>query len=334
MSQDVQPCPDISGLGAAPCKQSRWTADCIPDLSGKRYLITGGAGGLGMATASALVDHGASCIIADIDAEAGKAAAGRLSNAQYCPLDLADLSAVEKLARHICAQDKPLDGLINIAGIIPPAQRRVTKDGFELAMGLGFMGHFALTLHLMPALRASDAARVVNISSITQAWGHVLLEDLQAERRYVPNRVYAATKLACLMFGLELHERLQAVGSTVQSMVAHPGIARTQIGQERRQQRRGLRDRAEDAAQALAMRFFGQSAEQGALPILFAATAQVAEGGGFYGPDGIGQFSGYPVNVKPSKSALDPALRGQLWQLSERLTGVAFDFATGQARRV
>lgn len=322
----IAPCPDLSGMSAVPAGKSHWTADRIPDLSGRRYLITGGAGDLGRATAQALAERGAQTLLADINPAAGRAAADAIQSSSFYLLDLADLDAVTRFSQYLCEERRPLDGLINIAGIIPPVQRHTTRNGLELTMAVNMLGHFAMTAQLLPVLLASASPRVVSISSITQAWGRLDFNDLQFERRYIPNKVYAATKLACLMFGLALHDRAQATGSRLMSVVAHPGIARTRIGQERRLQERGLRDRVEDWAQAVAMRVFGQSASQAVNPILFAAVGKEAVSGGFYGPDGFGQFSGNPVAVRACSHARDPQARCQLWQAAEKLTGQTFAY--------
>lgn len=327
---DISPadvCPDPSGLGI-PVSAKHWTPDNIPDLTGQTALVTGGAGGLGLATARVLAQHGARVIIADINREAGTAAADALGAlAEYRSLDLADLQAIQQFSMQFADNYSALDILINIAGIYPPTQRKTTRDGFELKFGLNHLGHFALTGHLLPVLLRTSSPRVVSISSITQAYGRIRFDDLQAEKQYQPQKVYSQTKLACLMFGLELQQRARRAGSHLQSMVAHPGIARTHIGAERKTQpHTHITDWLEDFAQATVMRLFGQSAEEGAWPILFAATSDHAVGGGFYGPSGFGQFAGYPRQVKPSKAACDAAQRRRLWDLSEQATGVTYLF--------
>ncbi|MGB1580505.1 MAG: SDR family NAD(P)-dependent oxidoreductase [Nevskiales bacterium] len=313
-------CPDISGLGS-PATGPHWTARDIPDLSGQRALVTGGAGGLGIATAKALLEHGAEVIIADVNADAAQAVAAQYAACEYRPLNLGQLQSLPVFAEPLL--QRPLDLLINLAGIYPPAQRAETVDGLERAMAINFWGHFALTACLLPALQQAEAARVVSVSSITQAWGKLDFANPQTNRRYQADQVYGSSKLACLMFGLELHDRARAAGIAVQSMVAHPGIAQTSLGVERKQQPRGLRARMEDAAQAFAMRFFGQAPAQGALPILYAATAPQASSGEFYGPHGLGQFSGYPVPVRPSKTALNKQNREQLWRWAENASGTS-----------
>lgn len=294
-------------------------------------LVTGAAGGLGLATAKALAAHRARVILADLNRAGGEAAAESIRYSQpnarveYQPLDLADLAGIRRFADTLAEAGQPLDLLINIAGILPPLQRASTRDGFELKFGINYLGHFALTGWLLESLLRSPRPRVVSISSIVQARARIDFDDLQAERRYAPQRVYGQAKLACLMFGLELHDRARAAGSPLTSTIAHPGIARTGIGSDRKTQRhRRLRDWMEDAALAAAMRWFGQSPAEGALPILYAATAPEAASGRFYGPGGFGQFAGHPEAVRPSKTAQDKALRQRLWRLSEELTGVRY----------
>lgn len=329
---NIETCPDMSGLSAPVETGADWTLKDIPDLTGKSALITGGAKGLGLATARALVQHGANILIVDVNAEAGESAATELralapgATVLFSCLDLADLSAIRSFSEWLLGAHPDINLLINNAGIYPPARRTETRDGFELTLAISVLGHFALTADLLPVMARNPQARVVTVSSITQAWGRLALDDFQSELSYVPNKVYARTKLASLMFGLELHARARAAGASFQSMVAHPGIARTTIGSERKAFKRGFRDRLEDGAQALAMRFFGQPVEQGALPILYAATSGSVEGGGFYGPNGFGQFSGAPVPVEPCRAARDESLRAQLWSRCEELTGSHYDF--------
>jgi NAD(P)-dependent dehydrogenase (short-subunit alcohol dehydrogenase family) len=310
---------------------TKWTEADIPDLHGKRALVTGAASGLGFATAAALARKGAHVIVADRNVEGGKAAVERIrelapgASVEFKALDLADLSFIRRFAKEVVQTGAALDVLINNAGILPPLQRATTRDGFELKFGINHLGHFALTGLLLDALLRSPAPRVVSISSLVQAYGRIDFDDLQAEHRYEPQRAYNQAKLACLAFALELNSRSAALRSKLISLAAHPGVARTAIGDNRRQeQSKRLRDRLEYMAMKGAMKFFGQSSDRGALPILYAATSPDAVGGGFYGPNGTGQMSGYPKRVKPSASALDPVIREQLWSISERLTNVNY----------
>lgn len=309
---------------------ARWTEADVPDLSGRRALVTGAASGLGFETARALAAHGAQVLLADRNAEGGREAVERIQKlspgalVEFRALDLANLEFVRRFAAETTER---IDILVNNAGILPSLQRRTSADGFELAFGIGQLGHFALTGLLLPQLSRSAAPRVISTSSIVQAYGQIDFDDLQAVKAYEPQRAYNQTKLATLMFALELHERAHQAGSRLQSLAAHPGIARTTLGDTRMQEPpRRLRDRAERWSYNAAMRWFGQPPSQGALPLLYAAAASEATGGGFYGPDGFQQFSGYPVRVQPSKTAQDSAARQRLWARSEELTGIRYVF--------
>ena len=311
----------------------RWTESDVPALTGKRALVTGAASGLGYETAAALARHGAEVIVADRNVDGGHTAVARInaagpeSPALFKVLDLADLAAIRQFAADLSADGRPLDILVNNAGILPPLERRTTRDGFELKFGINHLGHFALTGLLLPALLRSPWPRVVTVSSLVQAWGKIHFDDLQLERHYEPQRAYNQAKLACLMSALELQARCEAAGCRLQSIAAHPGVARTSIGDSRKgQPRKHLQDRLADLAFNLTMRYLGQPQERGALPVLYAAVAPDAAGGAFYGPDGLGQTSGYPTRVKPSRAALNADARRRLWEISEQLTGVRYRF--------
>lgn len=292
-----------------------------------RALVTGAASGLGLALSRALAARGWHVILADRNVEGGAAAAASLrdagpkASAEFRALDLASLADVRRFAAE--HGDTPLDLLVNNAGILPPLQRATTADGFELAFGIALLGHHALTALLLPALKRAHAPRVVTTTSLVQAWGRIDFEDLQAQARYEPQRAYDQSKLAMLMFALELDARARAAGLTLQSLAAHPGIARTAIGAARAAEPpRRLRDRAELWALKAAMKFAGQSAADGAQPLLHAATAADARGGEFYGPGGFAQWRGAPKRVTPGKAAQDAQARARLWEAAERLTGI------------
>ena len=301
------------------------------DLHGRRALVTGAASGIGYETAAALAERGANVILVDRNEVGGAAALLAIrarapaAQVEFRALDLADLSRIERFTATLCDQGQPLDILANIAGILPPVRRATTRDGFELKFGINVLGHYALTGRLLPLLLQAPAPRVVNVSSLVQKTGRIHFDDLQAERRYEPQRAYGQAKLACLMLAMELHERARAAGSTLQSLAAHPGVARTAIGSDRRQQTgQRWRDRLEEQAQALVFRWLGQPAAAGALPILHAAASPEAVSGGFYGPDGFGECRGAATAVTPSKAARDGAARRRLWDCCEQLTGVAY----------
>jgi NAD(P)-dependent dehydrogenase (short-subunit alcohol dehydrogenase family) len=279
--------------------------------------------------AAALAARGMHVTIADRNHAAGVAAAARIRAAapaaavEFRPVDLASLAQVRAFADALLADGQPLDLLVNNAGILPSLSRRTSADGFELAFAIAHLGHFALTVRLLPALARAAAPRVVGVTSLVQAWARIDFDDLQAEHRYEPQRAYDQSKLAALMFALELDARARAAGLALASLAAHPGVARTGIGDARlREPPRRLRDRLELWAFRAAMAWIGQPAAAGAQAILHAATAADARGGEFYGPGGFQQWRGAPARVRPSKAARDARARTRLWELSERLTGV------------
>ncbi len=298
-----------------------------------RAIITGAARGLGLETARQLARQGWRVILADRDAVAGEAAAQQIrrdgGRAEFRLLDLADLSAIREFADRECSGGQSLELLINNAGILPPMQRAETRDGFELEFGIAHLGHYALTGLLLPQLLHAPAARVVSISSISHPGGHLDFDDLAFQRRYNGTRTYAATKLACLLFAQELQRQAQAHGNPLLSVAAHPGVARTALADGwQGEQRRGLRLRAELLAYHLFIRLFGRSAAQGAVPLVHAATHPQVTGGGYYGPCGWGQVYGPPGPVRPAPKALDPEMAARLWEASEWLTGVRYDWGT------
>ena len=306
----------------------------LPDPRGaprsRRVLVTGAASGIGLETSLQLAAHGDHIIVADRNVAGGEAAVRRIveagGSAEFRELDLADLSRIRAFAADEVARDRRLDVLINNAGLLPPMRRATTRDGFELEFGVAHLGHFALTGLLLPALARSERPRVVSVSSIAHAQGELDLGDLQYERGYSSSRSYSRTKLACLMFALELHRRATARGGTLISVAAHPGISRTPIAAGWEQEdRRRLRDRLERFGYRLSMLLFSQTAAEGARSIAFAATEPAVTGGGYYGPTGFGQMGGRPGAVQPSRRALDAGLAARLWETSERLTGVHYE---------
>lgn len=306
-----------------------WIDANLPSLAGKRALVTGAASGLGLETALGLARRGAQIVVADRNAEGGRAAVERIrkagGTAEFLPLNLADLAAVREFAQSFNARVQPLDLLINNAGILPPLQRATTRDGFELKFGINVLGHFALTGLLLPSLRRSAQARVVWVSSLVHRRAKLDFGDLNAERSYLHQRAYDQAKLACLVLAMELHERARTAGWPLTSLAAHPGIARTAIGDSRRGQRRlSVLDHLADFGFWIAMRYLSQPQELGALPILQAAAVADAVGGEFYGPAGFGEMRGLPCRVPASAPALDAATRQRLWAVCEQFTGVHY----------
>jgi NAD(P)-dependent dehydrogenase (short-subunit alcohol dehydrogenase family) len=295
----------------------------------RRVLVTGAASGIGLETAAALAARGDHVILADRNLAGGQAALRRIleagGRAELRELDLADLARIRAFAAEELARGEPLDVLVNNAGLLPPMLRATTRDGFELEFGVAHLGHFALTGLLLPALERSPRPRVVSVASIAHARGRIDLDDLQSERRYASSSAYASTKLACLMFALELHRRASAAGSRLISVAAHPGVSKTPIAAGwQREGRRRLRDRLELLGYHASMRLFAQTAAEGAASLVYAATDPGVVGGGYYGPTGFGQMGGPPGPVRPKRRALDEALAARLWEASERLTGVRY----------
>jgi NAD(P)-dependent dehydrogenase (short-subunit alcohol dehydrogenase family) len=308
---------------------AKWTSEQIPDQHGRTAVVTGANSGLGLSVALELVRHGAHVVLACRDLTKG-AQAQRAIEAQVpvdakhelALLDLADLASVKAFAEDFSAAGHPgLDLLINNAGVMAPP-RRQTKDGFELQFGTNVLGHFALTAHLIGAMEGRPDARVVTVSSNAHKMGRINFEDLQSERGYSRWRAYGQSKLADLMFALELDRRLRAAGSETKSVAAHPGYAAT-----------NLQTAAPPLLDALVMRvtnlLVAQSADMGALPLLYAATEPGVEGGAYVGPDGIGEFRGHPHLATPTSSARDEEVAKRLWETSEELTGVRFELGAG-----
>jgi NAD(P)-dependent dehydrogenase (short-subunit alcohol dehydrogenase family) len=306
----------------------QWCEHNLPDLAGKRALVTGAASGLGFETAAGLAARGAQVILADRNVEGGKAAVARIriqspgASVEFRALDLADLAQIRRFGEALNAEGAALDIVVNNAGIQPPLARRTTQDGFELKFGINVLGHYALNGQLIPALLRAKAPRVVWVSSLVHRHATIDFDDLNAERSYEPQRAYNQAKLACLMLAMELHQR---AGGRIAGVAAHPGVARTALGDARSAEKnKRLRDYFEAAAFWMAMHWFSQEPDRGALPILYAAAADGVRSGEFFGPDGFGEMAGAPQAVKLSKPATDAAQRQRLWTECERLTGVTY----------
>jgi NAD(P)-dependent dehydrogenase (short-subunit alcohol dehydrogenase family) len=287
----------------------RWTVTDVPDQSGRTIVVTGANSGLGEASARALAAHRAHVVLACRNIAKGEAAAARMTgDVEVRALDLADLASVRSFA----AATDSFDVLINNAGVMAVPFAR-TADGFELQMGTNFLGHFALTGLLLPKI----TERVVSISSPAHRLGRLVLDDLNWERRrYRRWPAYAQSKLADLMFAYELHRRLVRNGSALRSIAAHPGYAATAL--------QGHAHRLEDRVIAVGNRVVAQSADQGALPMLYAATMPDVSGGEYFGPDGWAEMRGQPTRVRSSRRSMDVETAGRLWACAEQLTGVTF----------
>src|SRR3954469_23357809 len=294
-----------------------WTTADIPDLGGRRAVVTGANSGLGFQIARELALHGASVVLAVRDVGRGEEAARRIEAAdvEVRRLDLADLSSVREFAGGFSGG---LDLLVNNAGVMA-LPRRTTKDGFEMQLGTNHLGHFALTGLLLPELLKKPPARVVTMSSGSHAMGRVNFDNLQGERRYQRWLAYGQSKLANLLFAFELARRAALADADLTSVAAHPGYAATNL------QTQGARMEGSRVKELLANagnRLFAQSDAQGALPALYAATMPDVIGGEYFGPDGHSGMRGHPTRAHTTKAARDPELAARLWAVSEELTGV------------
>ena len=313
-----------------------WTPQEMPSQTGRRAIITGANSGIGYFAAEELARKGAHVLLACRDQARGDAALCRLrqavpnASAEMVLLDLASLASVRQFAAAELDRNLPLDLLINNAGVMAPRKRLQTRDGFELQFGTNVLGHFALTALLFPALmRAAESQleppRVVTLASIAHKRGRLNLDDLQSTKNYSPMGAYQQSKLANLMFALELDRRLSAAtpaASRIVSVGAHPGVANTnlfQVGEY-------------SAVERLVRRGFGvaigallNSEAEGALATLYAATAPRVESGGYYGPLGFQEMRGTAVGTALiSSQALDEPVAAKLWSACEELTHIRF----------
>lgn len=303
---------------------NRWTADDMPDLSGKTVVVTGGNSGIGYEAALQFARKGARVVLACRDAGKADAACAAIRAAhpaaavEAMTLDLASLASVRAFAAAFLEAHRELHVLCNNAGVMALPPRR-TADGFEMQFGTNHLGHFALTGLLLDRLLATAGARVVTVSSTAHRLGKIRFEDLNWDRGYGKWRAYGQSKLANLQFAYELQRRLEHAGAAVLSTACHPGWAATNL-QLAGPQMEG--STVLETLAGLANRLMGQSAAMGALPTLYAATAQDVRGGDYYGPDGPGESWGYPKRVDSSARSHDRDTAGRLWQVSEELTGV------------
>jgi NAD(P)-dependent dehydrogenase (short-subunit alcohol dehydrogenase family) len=294
-----------------------WTAADLPSQKGRIFIVTGANSGLGLPTARALAEAGAHVVLAVRDVAKGETVAASIAgDTEVRRLDLADLASVRAFAD---AWQGDVDVLINNAGVMRTPERR-TADGFELQIGTNHLGHFALTNLLLR--HVTD--RVVTVSSGAHRGGSISLDDLNWQRRrYQRWAAYQQSKLANLLFTLELQRRLTAAGSPIRALAAHPGYAATNL---QFRSERGIEDRV----MGLANRFFAQTDEAGARPTLFAAS-QDLPGASYVGPDGFAEQRGYPTLVGRTAAASDVEMAKRLWTLSEELTGVGFPLASAQS---
>ncbi|WP_431040594.1 oxidoreductase [Streptomyces sp. P1-3] len=287
-----------------------WNATHLPDLSGRTAVITGANSGLGIITAQALARAGMHVVLAVRDPDRGRTAAATVTGStEVRRLDLADLASVRQFA---ASWQGPLDVLINNAGVMMLPQRQ-TKDGFEMQFGTNHLGHFALTNLLLPHI----TDRVVTLASIAhRRIGAIDFDDLHHTRGYDPTRAYAQSKLANLLFTLELQRRLTLAGSPVRALAAHPGWASTNLQGH-------VGNPLARLSLLIGNKLMAQAPEAGALPTLYAATHDLP-GACYVGPKGFAELRGTPTLVGRSPAASDPEAAKRLWTMSEELTGTTF----------
>ncbi|MDO8186253.1 oxidoreductase [Conexibacter sp. JD483] len=300
---------------------SDWTAERIPDQSGRLAIVTGANSGIGLEAAKQLARHGAEVVLAVRNAQKGDEALRQIrafapgATVSQSALDLADLDSVRAFAARVRDERERIDLLINNAGVMVPP-KRAAAGPFELQFATNHLGHFALTGLLLDRVEPT-AGRVVTVSSTAHRLGRINFDDLQSERKYSRWRAYGQSKLANLLFTFELDRRLRAAGSQVRATAAHPGYSNTHL-------QTAVAGGADRALMRITNPLFAQDAAAGALPTLFAAVADVP-GGSFAGPDGFAEQRGKPKLVKARPAAHDEQVAARLWSVSEQLTGVTFD---------
>jgi len=298
----------------------KWTAADVPDQSGRIAIVTGANSGLGYDTAAILADKGAHVVLAVRNLDKGKEAVDRIKAASpnavvaLQQLDLSSLDSVRKAADELGAAHPRIDLLINNAGVMYVPTREITKDGFEMQFGTNHLGHFALTGLLLDNMLSVDGSRVVTVSSV----GHRLLarihfDDPHLQRKYNRVEAYGQSKLANLMFTYDLQRRLKLKGVPTVALAAHPGFSDTELMRY-----------LPDFIPNFVWKIGTQPADKGALPTLRAATDPGAQGGQYYGPDGLGEVKGSPKVVASSAQSRNEELQRRLWTMSEELTGVTY----------
>ncbi|OBJ62329.1 SDR family oxidoreductase [Mycobacterium sp. 1423905.2] len=305
----------------------------VPNLSGKLAIVTGANSGLGFGLARRLSAAGADVVMAIRNRAKGEEAIEKIrasvpdAKLTIKPLDLSSLASVAALGEQLNAEGRPIDILINNAGVMTPPKRDTTSDGFELQFGSNHLGHFALTGQLLPLLRAAPKPRVVSLSSLAARRGRINFDDLQFEKSYAPMTAYGQSKLAVLMFARELDRRSRSAGWGILSNAAHPGLTKTNLqisGPSHGREKPALMQRLYTTSWRYAP-FLWQEIDEGILPALYAAVTPQAEGGAFYGPRGFYEAAGGGVTeAKVPARALNEADSQRLWEISEQLTGVDF----------
>lgn len=299
-----------------------WTVERLPDLAAKTFVITGGNSGIGFEAARVLGERGGAVVILCRDMKRADIAVGQLRRkapaAQFtsAPLDLSDLASVRAAADALKSRLPAIDALILNAGIMMIPTRTVTADGFETQFGVNHLGHFALAALLADKVEAAPAGRFVSVASIAHKFARGFRwDDLMFERGYASGRAYAQSKLADLVFALELNRRLVAGGHKARAYACHPGYSATNL------QSTGP-GRFAAATMAPFNRYLAQSAAAGAVPTVLCAAGVEAEPGGYYGPTAQFEMKGPVGGARMTRYTRDEEAARKLWDISEKLTGV------------
>jgi NAD(P)-dependent dehydrogenase (short-subunit alcohol dehydrogenase family) len=301
-----------------------WNTKQIGNLNGKDIIITGGSSGIGLEAAKVLAAKGAAVTLAVRNVEKGKKIIEKFHSENpdaaltVMHLDLADLKSIKDFADRYRSNHDHLHVLINNAGVMIPPYRK-TKNGFESQFGTNHLGHFALTAHLLPLLHATPHSRVVTTSSLAARKGKIHFDNLDGSQGYNPMKFYRQSKLANLLFALELQHRLGLAGALTISVACHPGISVSNL------MSRGSGKEANHLLKKM-MRIVAQPAHKGALPTLYAATNPDLKGGEYIGPDGPGNRKGNPVQTTEASQLFHTEIAERLWEVSEDLTGVKYPF--------
>ena len=300
-----------------------FSMDSVADQTGRVVMITGCSSGLGYETALAIAKKGATIIMACRSLDKASTARNRLlaevpnANLEILQVDLSDLASVRNAAEEFRKKHDTLDVLINNAGIMVPPYA-VTRDGFESQMAANCFGHFLLTSLLLDLIPDKPDSRITWLSSGAHKSGQIDFDDINAEKKYSAMKAYSQSKLACLMYALELNKRLKAAGKQILSNAAHPGISpHTQLS-------RSMPRLVHLLLAHVVIRFMSHSTEQGAMPSLEAAMSPRAEGGQYYGPQGFKESKGPPGVATIAPQARDADVSKRLWELSESLTAAEF----------
>jgi NAD(P)-dependent dehydrogenase (short-subunit alcohol dehydrogenase family) len=303
-----------------------WTEEDIPDLTGKKIVVTGANSGIGFEATKEFARKGADVTMACRSIERGKNAKNKIekeideASLEVRKLDLASLESIEEFSEEFKANHKKLDVLCNNAGLMN-IPRQKTEDGFEKQFGVNHLGHFALTAKLFQALKEAEEARIVTQSSGLHEKGEIDFDDVMKEDEYDPQQTYADSKLANALFAYELNRKIRREGLNLKSVAVHPGFAATNLMNAKENDNFFLKELGMKAA----TKILAQSAAKGALPMLYGATASDVEGGDYIGPGGLMNMRGLPEKQESSEASYSTETAEELWAVSEELTGISFD---------